>query len=259
MLVTGFPPGLATLGSLERIELRGRLAGRVLSAIDTRETCDGQLQREQEILEASREPIVLLGWQGTLSESDRVARKLLLSLPPALGEGGGAADSPLPANKQFPEIFRVRDRERVALWQKRQRSGHNDGGEPPEVELDSGARVKLRAQATDGRTPLVQRSGPPIFQSGCPASCTFHLGCRESCHLRKPQIQQATLTLRSAPQERWTATARGPNASRNDRGARGPIAGDRAAIEPGMGSRAGTILGGKVSLANALFRGGHSC
>ena len=41
VLVAGFRPGSATLGSLERIEFRGRLAGTMLSAMEMRETIDG--------------------------------------------------------------------------------------------------------------------------------------------------------------------------------------------------------------------------
>jgi signal transduction histidine kinase len=143
-LFAGFRPAHASLASLERLEFRGTLAAAVLSAKWRREASVRKAKREKAILEANLNPVVLIGPQGAISESNRAARALLLSLPPALGEELALADSPLPAGKLFHEFFRVRDREKIVSWQRRQKINAATG-ESPEVELDCGARVKLRS------------------------------------------------------------------------------------------------------------------
>ena len=147
VLVAGFNAALASLGSLERMELRGRLAASVLSVLQGREESERQRQRERAILESSSNPIVLLGPEGHVAESNRGARTLLMSLPPALGEDPDSRDAALPPRKRFPEYFRAKDRERVGAWQMSQRSEARNHDETPEVELECGARVRLRAQA----------------------------------------------------------------------------------------------------------------
>ncbi len=154
VLIAGFRAGQASLSSLERMELRGKLAASVLFALREREESTQQRERERAILDSSSGPIVLVGPQGEVAESNRGARMLLMSLSPALGEPG-LDDAALPPRKQFPEYFRVKDREKVAAWQMSQKAEPKNGGESLEVELASGVRVRLRSDAAGGELQVI--------------------------------------------------------------------------------------------------------
>src|ERR1051325_3398189 len=156
VLVAGFPVGLASLGSLERMELRASLAASVLSVLQERADGERQRQREQAILESSSNPIVLLGPEGEVAESNRGARTLLMPLPSALGEESYAGDARLPPRKRFLEYFRVKDRERVTAWQMRHGGEAESRGEIPEVELECGTRVRLRLRAAGAELQAVE-------------------------------------------------------------------------------------------------------
>lgn len=146
VLLAGFAPANASLAALERIELRGILAAAVLGAMRERQERSQQAEKERAILEANDNPILLLGPRTTIAESNQAARKLLASLPAALGSDAPPAEPAPLAGKQFVEFLRPRDREKIESWQRclKQNAGAL-GAESPDVELDSGARVRLHA------------------------------------------------------------------------------------------------------------------
>jgi two-component system NtrC family sensor kinase len=99
--------------------------------------------------------MVVLGSEGSIDGINRGARALLLSEFQTKGNDLNLNDSALPAGKQFSEFFRMKDREKVAFWQKSQVNEPQSGGEYPEVELNCGARVRLRSQTAGGASRAI--------------------------------------------------------------------------------------------------------
>lgn len=145
VLIAGFRAGSVSLGSLERIELRGKLAVQVLCEVRKKTERAQIREREQAILEASGTPMVLVGQEGFLIGSNRAGRALLQF--PA-GAGSLETDSALPGRMQFSDYFSDKDRERVAFWQKNRKAEGARADGYLEAKLLCGARVKLRAEST---------------------------------------------------------------------------------------------------------------
>ncbi|MBS1867064.1 MAG: PAS-domain containing protein, partial [Acidobacteria bacterium] len=151
VLLAVFQPAQASLAELERLEMRGRFAVTVLRTIEGRDARANESLQKNAILEASLNPIVMLGPGGTIAESNQAARALLPELATAADDEASATKTGPASEKSLYEFFRMRDREKVASWQKKQ--GVADGcgtHESPEFELDSGARVRLQSRAAGG-------------------------------------------------------------------------------------------------------------
>jgi signal transduction histidine kinase/CheY-like chemotaxis protein len=150
VLLSAFGRERATLASVERMKLRGNLAASVLSAMHEKGRIVSEEKQKRAILDASLDPIVLVGADGMILESNRAAQGLLQSLPIAGGEGLTDPEAHPSDGRRLPEIFRVRDREKVSSWQRRQWDSKTAASnESRDFELESGARVRLRSQKTD--------------------------------------------------------------------------------------------------------------
>jgi len=145
VMLAGFHPNNASLSALERIELRGKLAATVLLVERKRLAGVSDERQAKSLLEASTDAIVMLNAGGEPSTSNRAARTLLLT-PELEGRSSGEKHGSLPRGKHFSEYFRVRDREKVAAWQRKQIGLSRTEHESLEAELEGGARVWMHSR-----------------------------------------------------------------------------------------------------------------
>jgi signal transduction histidine kinase/ActR/RegA family two-component response regulator len=147
VLLSAFRQEWATLASVERTKLRGNLAASVLSAMHEKGRIVSEEKQKRAILDASLDPIVMLGADGMIMESNRAAQGLLQPLPVPADGGLTEPEAHRSAGRRLAEIFRVRDREKVSSWQRRQWAPKTaESNESPDFELESGTRVRLRSQ-----------------------------------------------------------------------------------------------------------------
>src|SRR5579871_6297275 len=93
----------------------------VRSVCDARKRKDSfRRKAKRAILDASLDPIVMLGADGMIMESNRAAQGLLQPLPVPADGGLTEPEAHRSAGRRLAEIFRVRDREKVSSWQRRQ-------------------------------------------------------------------------------------------------------------------------------------------
>ncbi len=155
-LVTGFLGETATLSSLERVELRARLVGSVLNAINERHAVASEEADRFALLEANQSASVLLDGQGKIVAANRAARVLSQPLFGGNQTVRDARPSDGTITEDFSAWFAEEDRNAVVSWLR---------GDAPEnatqriegsgVILACGARVKLQLHELDGRRQAV--------------------------------------------------------------------------------------------------------
>jgi signal transduction histidine kinase/CheY-like chemotaxis protein len=148
VLVAGFQPGRASLAGLERLELRAALATSALLRRKRDEEAKRQAAWQQALLEASGEAMLLLDAHGGIAGRSRSAGELLSE---TIGETKGDGQPQEPARsvrRDFLELFRVRERQRMETWLQHvlgsAPSGKDVDENGCEAELYSGVRVRLR-------------------------------------------------------------------------------------------------------------------
>ena len=147
VMLAAFPSVGASLSTLERIELRARLAGHVLAALWQRGEKKREERQEEALLEANNAATVVLDQRGKVIAANRSARTLLQLGDPTRDEvkSTGTAFS---IGRDFSEYFSEPDREAVLLWQRGSREARSER-EITEVALECGARVTLRQRFAD--------------------------------------------------------------------------------------------------------------
>jgi signal transduction histidine kinase/FixJ family two-component response regulator len=158
ILIAGFPPGVARLVSLERLELRAALATYALLRRRRDEEARRRAAWQHALLSASRDAMIFLDDHGEIGELSRRARELV-------GEALGDTDTDergMLAHGHFLELFRVRERQRVETWLQQVLTGapgakHGDGKNAFEAELHNGTCVRMRAvaPAADGAVAVL--------------------------------------------------------------------------------------------------------
>jgi signal transduction histidine kinase/AmiR/NasT family two-component response regulator len=146
VLLAAFRIPQSSLAFLDRLELRGSLAASVLSAMEEQEIEASEEQQKKAILEASTDAMVQLSASGAVTASNHSARNLLFSPLHSSRKVPRTEEPDLPGVKMFSQFFCKEDRDQVSSWQ-RNRVGLEgpESKESPEVELDSGIRVRLRS------------------------------------------------------------------------------------------------------------------
>ena len=155
-LVAGFRGGTATLSSLERVELRARLAGSVLNAIRERQSHAAVEADRFALLEVNSSAAVLLDGEGKIVAANRAAR--VLSQPLTAGNQAvrDTRTSDATVIDDFSTWFAEEDRNAVATWIR---------GDAPQIAtrriegsgvvLACGAIVKLQLHELDGKRRAV--------------------------------------------------------------------------------------------------------
>jgi signal transduction histidine kinase/CheY-like chemotaxis protein len=162
VLVGGIPQKTASLGMLERLELRASLS---VSALERRRHRAEQVRRaarRQALLEFSPEPTVLLDALGNIASLNRSAKLLLEESRGERTQELPHGQDPQAARKEpgwalggrFACLFCAREQSRVEEWSGRALAGERDKAievqEVCERELVSGVRVRLHAPVFAG-------------------------------------------------------------------------------------------------------------
>jgi len=162
VLVAGISQKAASLGTLERLELRASLAVSALERRRRRAEQTRRTARRHALLEFSPEPTVLLDAQGNISSLNRSARLLLeetrgARTPESLRERGdqGTPKDPVWAlGGRFANLFCAREEQRIEEWSCRALAGERDKAieiqEVCEAELVNGVHVRLHAPVFAG-------------------------------------------------------------------------------------------------------------
>lgn len=144
VLVAGLPGGAASLATLDRMELRARLAAAALLGRKLREQESQRALSQQELLDLVSDPVLLLDDSGKVLASTRGARNLL-QRP---GQAAGPL-SPSPSSSScFSDLFIEHERIRLRKWFQQpldwSTSGNTGDKGTPQVELQNGLSVRLR-------------------------------------------------------------------------------------------------------------------
>ena len=138
VLVAGFPAALTSIATLNRLELRSRLAAIALVRGKRREEESRRTNAEQSLLDLVNDPLFLLDYSGRITAASRGARELLR-------HSGQAAVLP---SGHIPGLFSGRDRERLKKWFQQvlepASSAQAVKTETPQAELENGVKVRLR-------------------------------------------------------------------------------------------------------------------
>jgi signal transduction histidine kinase/CheY-like chemotaxis protein len=162
VLVAGISQKVASLGTLERLELRASLAVSALERRHRRAEQTRRTARRHALLEFSPEPTVLLDAQGNISSLNRSARLLLeetrgARTPESLrerGDQGTPKDTGWTLGGRFANLFCAREEQRIEEWSCRALAGERDKAieiqEVCEAELVNGVHVRLHAPVFAG-------------------------------------------------------------------------------------------------------------
>jgi signal transduction histidine kinase/CheY-like chemotaxis protein len=142
-LVAGLPRGAASLGTVDRLELRAALAASALWTRRRREEEKRHASARQTLLDLMSESLLLVDEAGEIIAWSRGARELAGQAPKAertrLGERA--------ATKHFSELFQGRDRERLRIWLRNSRQSAVTSQVPeketPQAELHNGMSVQI--------------------------------------------------------------------------------------------------------------------
>src|SRR5919108_1355599 len=149
VLVAGFPAAGASIATLDRLELRARLAAFALLRSKRREEESRRISAEQSLLDLVRDPLFLLDDSGRITATSRGARELL--------RGAGQA-AVLPSGP-VSELFCGHERERLRKWfqqvLERAPSAQAVKKETTEAELQNRVKVRLQLAARVPGQPAV--------------------------------------------------------------------------------------------------------
>ena len=165
VLLAGLPYGLASIESLERLELRALLAAQVLQQNERLSERARAEKWRKALLESSERPVALLDRNGFLQGMSQGARTILLreAAPSAAPPSVPPAESPSETNAKregrFVELFRPREWERMNRWLQL-------GGGSHSRDFEAGI---LMAQLKDGTSVECRQldlSGPDFLAVG---------------------------------------------------------------------------------------------
>jgi signal transduction histidine kinase/CheY-like chemotaxis protein len=144
VLLAGFEPGTASLGKLERLELRALLAASLLATLRQREREFLAGAEYQSLLEASKEALVVVKRNGSVLRKNQMA---VTNFGEALGIGASAP---------FGEWMRARERAASEAWFRKlwDRQGA-ESPKPFETELRNGKRVEVRVAGTASQDAVI--------------------------------------------------------------------------------------------------------
>lgn len=138
VLVAGFPAAAASIATLNRLELRARLAAFALLRGKRKEEESCRTSAEQSLLDLVNDPLFLLDSSGRITATSRGARELLR-------HAGKAAVLP---SGHISDLFSGHDRERLRTWfyqvLEPASSPQAVKTETPHVELPNGVKVRLQ-------------------------------------------------------------------------------------------------------------------
>lgn len=136
ILVAGFPAAAASIATLDRLELRARLAALALLRSKRREEESRRTNVEQSLLDLAGDPVILLDDSGRITATSRGARELLR-------RAGQTAVLP---SGHISDLFCGHDRERLRKWFQQVLESSVPPAvkkETPQAELQNGVRVRL--------------------------------------------------------------------------------------------------------------------
>lgn len=158
ILVAGLPGGAASLATLDRMELRARLAAVVLHGRKREEQDAQRALSQQELLDLVSDPVLLLDNSGKVIASTRGARNLF-QRP---GQTAGLLSPSIVSSSHFFDLFNGDDRTRLQKWLQ-QCLGHPPSGdtahaekEIAQAELQNGLSVRLRLAPGQPAAVLLQ-------------------------------------------------------------------------------------------------------
>jgi signal transduction histidine kinase/FixJ family two-component response regulator len=168
VLVVGLSAGSTSLATLDRLELRARVAAVALQSRKREENESQRARSQQELLDLIDDPVLLLDDAGKITASTRGARNL--SQRAGQTPGSHSADI-LPSH--LSDLFCGRDRIRLQKWLQQSldlsASGHGAEEETPQAELQSGVSVRLRlAPRVPGQPVAVLLQPTPAPESERP-------------------------------------------------------------------------------------------
>ncbi len=143
VLVAGLRPGFTSPAALDRLEFRAALAAAVLVRRKRNAEAKRQAARQQALLQASREALLLLHADGEIAGWSAGARQLLGQ--PEIENSGEEIGAFGP--ERFTQLFCNGERKRMQEWLRSLPAGASQakGAEeiPPETELYNGVRVRV--------------------------------------------------------------------------------------------------------------------
>ena len=148
VLVAGLAPDAASLGIVERLELRAALATSALGAWKRNQEETRQSAWRAALLDSSTEATILLDAQGQIAAVSAGA-KMLLSEQQGRENAGAQIGG---VGQRLSQLFQASDQPRINAWSERALSGvgdrrgerRNGPAELPEAVLSNGIRVRLR-------------------------------------------------------------------------------------------------------------------
>jgi signal transduction histidine kinase/CheY-like chemotaxis protein len=168
VLVVGLPGGATSLATLDRLELRARVAAVALHSRKREEKESQRARSQQELLDLISDPVLLLDEAGKITASTRGARNLFQRA----GQTSGSPSASIPSS-HLSDLFCGRDRIRVQKWLQQSldlsASGHGAEEETPPAELQNGVSVRLRlALRVPGQPVAVLLQPAPALESERP-------------------------------------------------------------------------------------------
>ena len=138
VLVAGLPASAISIASLDRLQLRARLAAFALLRSSRKEEEAQRASSQQALLDQVSDPLLVLDSSGRITATSRGARELF--------RRGQAAVLP---SGYLPDLFCGPDRELVKTWLHESldpgSSGRSVKKETPQAELQNGVKVQLQA------------------------------------------------------------------------------------------------------------------
>ena len=167
-LVVGLPGCATSLATLDRLELRARVAAVALHSRKREEKESQRARSQQELLDLMSDPVLLLDDAGKIMALTQGARNLFQRV----GQTGGSSPAGiLPSH--LPDLFCGRDRIRLQKWLQQSldlsASGNGAEEETPQAELQNGVCVQLRlVPRVPGQPLAVLLQAAPAVESGRP-------------------------------------------------------------------------------------------
>jgi signal transduction histidine kinase/FixJ family two-component response regulator len=169
VLVAGLPGGATSLATLDRMELRARLAAVALHDRKRQEQESQRALSQQELLDLVSDPVLLLDDAGKITGTTRGARKLL-QRP---GQAAGSLSPSISSSLHLSDIFADHDRIRLQKWLQQSLDASASGDtwdaekETPQAELQNGLSVRLRlAPRVPGQPAAILLQPTPALESG---------------------------------------------------------------------------------------------
>ncbi len=137
VLVAGLPASATSIATLDRLELRARLAAFALLRSKRKEEESRRANAEQSLLDLVADPLFLLDRFGRITASSRGARELFRR----------AGQTAVPPSGHLSDLFCGRDRKRLRRWLHQAlvpSSAPEIKKEMPQVELQNGIKVRLQ-------------------------------------------------------------------------------------------------------------------